>query len=63
MLLTLLKNICFFTVKSTGSLGASTFYCKLTETVKWERYCIFTDWHQFICKNYNGVSCMFTVVV
>ena len=32
----------FFTVKSTGSLGASTFYCKLTETVKWKRYCIFT---------------------
>ena len=28
---TLLKNICFLTVKSTGSLGASTFYCKLTD--------------------------------
>ena len=52
---TLLKNICFFTVKRTGSLGASTFYCKLTETVKWKRYCIFTDWYQFICKNLKTI--------
>ena len=53
---TLLKEyLFFFTVKSTGSLGASTFYCKLTETVKWKRYCIFTDWYQFICKNLKTI--------
>ena len=51
LLRTLLKKYLFFTVKGTGSLGASTFHCKLTETVKWKRYCIFTDWYQFICKN------------
>ena len=33
-------KFCLFTVKSTGSLDASTFYCcKLTETVELKRYC------------------------
>ena len=36
-------------------MGASNFYCKLTETVKWKRYCIFTDWYQFICKNLKTI--------
>ena len=50
---TLLKKISVFYSKKNWQLVL--FYCKLTETVKWKRYCIFTDWYQFICKNLKTI--------